>query len=217
MISLREYAKETKGITKPELIMANTAHAAFNKACHYFNIKPVMIYVNKKNGYIATAKLIEKKITKNTIGIICSAGNYPHGLIEPVPEINKVAERYNVPIHVDCCLGGYSMIFGRDIGNDVPVVDFRHSMVYTMSIDPHKYGLAPKGASLVLFKSMEIKYAGIYVYDAWTGGIYGTVSLSGSRPCASMVGAWIASMVAGKEGMRENVKDIFECINTLKK
>lgn len=217
MVSLRELGKENKGITEPEIIMSNTAHAAFNKACHYFKVKPVEVDGTKKNGYVLVAADVRRKITKNTVAIICSLGNYPHGLLDDIEGISKVAEEFNIPIHVDCCLGGYSMIFGRDVGAPIPIFDFRQKMVYSISIDPHKYGLAPKGASLVLFKNQEIKHAGIYVYETWPGGLYGTVSISGSRPCASMVGAWIATMVTGKEGMRKNVRDIYGCLTSMKK
>lgn len=147
IISLREHALAQKNIKKPELIMANTAHAAFEKACFYFKIKPIIIKVTEKTGYVLTPKQIGKRITSNTIGIICSAGNYPHGLIEPIDEIANLVSASNIPIHVDCCLGGYSMLFSADIGEKVPVFDFRLPQVFSISIDPHKYGMAPKGAS----------------------------------------------------------------------
>jgi sphinganine-1-phosphate aldolase len=47
----RDYARETRGITNPEMIVPNTVHAAFDKAAHYFNIKIHHIRVGK-NGKV---------------------------------------------------------------------------------------------------------------------------------------------------------------------
>lgn len=162
LVAMREYGLSMKGITQPEFIMPTTAHPAFNKACFYLGIKVVVVDVHKKNGYVCTASQYKKRINSNTIGVsfrsrkflivyffqlVCSAGNYPHGNIEPIDEVSKVCLQYKIPMHVDCCLGGYSMIFAKDNGIEIPTFDFRNPAVFSVSIDQHKYGLAPKGAS----------------------------------------------------------------------
>ncbi len=47
MKSYRDWAREKKGITKPEMIVPITAHAAFDKASQYFNIKTIHIPVDE--------------------------------------------------------------------------------------------------------------------------------------------------------------------------
>ncbi|HIE17212.1 MAG TPA: aspartate aminotransferase family protein, partial [Dehalococcoidia bacterium] len=43
MKTYRDWARDTKGITKPEMIVPSTAHAAFDKAAQYFNIQIIHI------------------------------------------------------------------------------------------------------------------------------------------------------------------------------
>ena len=151
-------------------------------------------------------------ITKNTIAVCVSAGNYPHGLVDPIPQVAQIVRPHKIPIHVDGCLGGYSMIFSAELGFEVPKFNFEVPEVCTISIDPHKYGLAPKGISLVLFRNSELKRAGIFVQEDWMGGCYGTPVISGSKPAASMIGGWIASLRLGKAGLRRNALLIHDAL-----
>ena len=43
----RDRAREERGITEPEMIIPITAHAAFDKAALYFNIKAVRIPIDE--------------------------------------------------------------------------------------------------------------------------------------------------------------------------
>jgi sphinganine-1-phosphate aldolase len=209
VLAYRQYALETKGITEPEIILPESIHSAFYKACYYFKVKPITVPVDKTT-YMVNVKKLKAMISKNTIAICLSGGNYPHGLVDPIPEVGKIADKKSIPIHVDCCLGGYSMIFSEELGFDVPKFNFEIPAVHTISIDPHKYGLAPKGISLVLFKNLKIKQASIFAHDDWMGGVYGTASITGSKPSASCVGAWISTLKQGKEGLRQNAKDLHD-------
>lgn len=65
---------------------------------------------------------------------------------------------------------------------------------------------------MILFKSLELKEDGIFATDSWPGGLYGTVSITGSRPSSSMVGAWIATMRLGRSGLRDSVRRISNCL-----
>jgi sphinganine-1-phosphate aldolase len=214
--SMREYAFATKGITEPELILCETAHPAFYKACNYFKIKAVRVPMDKKT-FTMDMYFFKKRITSNTIGAVGSAINYPHGLVDPLEDMAKVLKPYNIPIHADCCLGGYSMIFAKELGFDVQDGTFSNPGITTISIDPHKYGMAPKGISLLLFRNPEIKKAGIFVQEDWVGGMYGTACVTGSKPSASVAGAWIASQVVGKAGLRDAAKRMHDCLMELKR
>jgi sphinganine-1-phosphate aldolase len=211
MVSLREYAKQKKGITQPEMLITESAHAAFFKACFYFEIKVIKIPLDPKT-YTTDLRKLKKLITRNTVGVVCSGGNYPHGLVDDIEGVSRVLKPYDIPIHVDCCLGGYSMIFSEELGFDVPKFDFRVPLVTTISIDPHKYGLAPKSISILAFRKAEVKYAGMFTMGDWLGGVYGTSALGGSKQAASCVGAWLASVRFGKEGMIKQVQYIHDVL-----
>lgn len=60
-------------------------------------------------------------------------------------------------LHVDCCLGGFVLPFARRLGYSVPPFDFSVKGVTSMSADTHKYGFAPKGTSVALFRRKEVK------------------------------------------------------------
>ena len=42
----------------------------------------------------------------NTIALVGSAPQYPHGIIDPIKEIGQLGLELNIPVHVDACLGG---------------------------------------------------------------------------------------------------------------
>lgn len=210
ILSFRVVGKQ-RGITQPELLVPASAHSAFYKACDYFAIKARTVPLDPKTQLVDLRKL-KAFINSNTIGVVCSAGNYPHGLVDPIPEVAKIVRPYKLPIHVDCCLGGYSMLFAEDLGIPVPKFSFEIPEVATISIDPHKYGMAPKGVSLVLFRDPEFKKASIFVQEDWVGGVYGTPCITGSKPSSSLVGAWMATVKLGKKGLRENVRKIHQVL-----
>lgn len=64
--AFRDYAREVKGIKKPEIVMPVTAHAAFDKAAQYLNIKIRAIPVDPHN-FTVSIQTMKKAITRNTI------------------------------------------------------------------------------------------------------------------------------------------------------
>lgn len=62
----RDYARDIKGIKRPEMIVPITAHAAFDKAAQYFNIKIHYIPVNPQS-FTVSIQAMKKSITRNTI------------------------------------------------------------------------------------------------------------------------------------------------------
>ncbi|KAK6930789.1 Pyridoxal phosphate-dependent decarboxylase [Dillenia turbinata] len=217
--SSRDYMKAKKGITKPEMIIPESAHSAYDKAAQYFNIKLWRVPVNKE--FQADVKEIRRYINKNTILIVGSAPGFPHGIIDPIEELGALASRFGICCHVDLCLGGFVLPFARKLGYPIPPFDFSVQGVTSISADVHKYGLAPKGTSIVLYRNHEIrKHQFVAVlsflfdmYDIvteWSGGLYVSPTIAGSRPGSLIAGAWAAMMSLGAEGYLENTKQIME-------
>lgn len=195
----REWAKENKpNIKEPELIMPVSAHPAFNKGGHYFGVKVTTIPTG--NDYRANVKAMEQAITENTIMLVGSSPSYPQGVIDPIEEIASLAKKNDLLMHVDACVGGIVLPYYRKLGADLPNFDFSVDGVTSMSVDLHKYGYAAKGASVVLYKSKELRRHQFYVTTDWPGGMYGSPAVLGTRPGGAIAAAWAIMNYLGDAG-----------------
>ncbi|KAL6626541.1 hypothetical protein ACP70R_030267 [Stipagrostis hirtigluma subsp. patula] len=220
----RDYMRSKKGITKPEMIIAESAHSAYDKAAQYFNIKVRRVPVNKE--FLADVKGFRRCINGNTIMMVGSAPGFPHGLIDPIEELGELASRYDICLHVDLCLGGFVLPFARKLGYPIPPFDFSVKGVTSISSDVHKYGLAPKGTSVVLYRNHEIRKIldiinefsiNLLLVTEWTGGLYVSPTIAGSRPGGLIAGAWAAMMSLGLNGYLENTSRIMEVSKKIQK
>lgn len=104
--------------------------------------------------------------------VVASAYGYPHGVIDPIPQIAKVTTSRGICLHVDACLGGFVLPFAAKLGRPIPSFDFSVEGVTSMSVDTHKYGMAHKGTSVVLYRSPELRRCQYTRISEWTGGLY---------------------------------------------
>jgi len=210
MKTYRDRGLKKFNITEPEIIIPVTAHAAFLKACSYFTIKPILVEVNEKD-FKVDPKKVESLITKNTVAIVGSSPCFSVGIIDPIEELAKIAEKHNIGLHVDCCLGGFFLPFAKKFKeNEIPNFDFSVKGVSSISADTHKYGFSTKGTSLVLFNSKELKSFMFFIASEWTGGIYASATIAGSRPGALIATAWTSLMALGEDGYTEINKKIMK-------
>lgn len=213
--SAREYFKKVRKKTGiPEVILPATAHPAFQKACHYFGLKAVAVPVG--NDFKADVQAMSAAITRNTALIVASAPSYPQGLIDPIEEISEVARKQKILCHVDSCIGGFMLPFIKKLGYPVPAFDFALPGVTSMSVDIHKYGYSAKGASVILYRNAEIRKHQFFVYTSWSGGIYGSSAISGSRPGGSIAAAWAAIKGIGEKGYLDLAKGTMDTTDRLK-
>ena len=208
MKTYRDWARETKGITKPEMIVPVTAHAAFDKASQYFNIKTIHIPVDE--NFRADVSAAKKAINKNTIVIVGSAPSFPHGAIDPIEELSELARERGIGFHTDACLGGFVLPWAERLGYPVPKFDFRLAGVTSMSADTHKYGYAAKGTSVVLYRGFELLHHQYYTATDWPGGLYFSPTFAGSRPGALSAACWAALTSIGEQGYLDATKRILE-------
>lgn len=201
-------------IRRPELVAPRTLHVAFDKACHYFGLRARYTDVDADGQAIVPA--LERAITRNTVLIAASAPQYITGTIDPIPEIGALAARRRIPFHVDACFGGFILPWLERIGVALPVFDFRVDGVTSMSADVHKYGFAPKGASVVLYRDMSHLRHQFYVRTDWPGGIYISPSMQGSRPGGAIAAAWASLMAMGEDGFVERAREAMEIADRLR-
>lgn len=207
-LAYRELAKE-KGIKEPEMIISETAHAAFDKAAWYFGIRLVKIAYNYQTGQVY-AKKLKSAVNRNTCMIAISFPNYCNGNFDDSETIAAFCHSKGVPLHVDCCLGGFLAPFAEQCGLKIPKFDFRLPGVTSISCDHHKYGLAPKGVSVIMFKDKTYRSPCMFALTSWPGGIYATSGIGGSRSGAASAGAWIAMCYFGFTGYKERADAIFK-------
>lgn len=183
----------------PISILPETAHTAFRKGAAYFKIK-VHLVPCPGPSYKASISHISRLINRNTILLVGSAPNFPHGIIDDITSLSKLALSHKLPLHVDCCLGSFIVPFLTRAGFDAEPFDFALPGVTSISCDTHKYGFAPKGNSVVLYRSKALRKYQYFVDAEWSGGVYASPSIAGSRPGALIAGAWASLMSTGEEG-----------------
>lgn len=215
MKTYRDWARDVKGITHPEMVVPTTAHAAFDKASQYFNIKTVHIPVDE--NYRADVNAARKAITHNTVVMVGSAPSFPHGAIDPIQEMSELARQRGIGFHVDACLGGFVLPWAEKLGYPVPPFDFRLLGVTSMSADTHKYGYAAKGTSVVLYRGKDLRHYQFYTATDWPGGLYFSPTFAGSRPGALSAACWAAMTSIGADGYLAATKKILETADSIKK
>jgi len=203
----REWAKAVKGITEPEIIIPCSAHAAFDKAGHYFNIKDVNVPVDTMTRQTNESR-IRRAINANTIMLVGSAVNFPDGAMDDIPALGALAKKHNIGLHVDCCLGSFIVPFLEKAGFPTRLFDFRIPGVTAISCDTHKYGFAPKGSSVIMYRDQSLRQYQYFVMPDWPGGVYGSPSIAGSRPGALIAGTWAVMQYMGENGYLESCRSI---------
>jgi glutamate/tyrosine decarboxylase-like PLP-dependent enzyme len=214
MKTYRDWALDTKGITKPELIIPVTAHAAFEKAAQYFGIKLIKVPVGP--DFRADVEAMRKAINANTIAMAGSAPSFPHGVIDPIEELSYLAREKGIGFHTDACLGGFVLPWAERLGYEVPKFDFRLPGVTSMSVDTHKYGYAAKGTSVVLYRNPAFRHYQYYITSEWPGGLYFSPTFAGSRPGALSAVCWAGMISIGENGYLNATRAILETAEKIK-
>lgn len=202
----RDYAR-ARGIKYPEIVVPVTAHAAFDKGAQYFDLKIRHVAVDPKTWKLDVAAM-KRAITKNTCMLVGSYPGFPHGVIDPIEDIAKLGLRYNIPVHVDCCLGGFLVCFMKHVGFSIPPFDFSVDGVTSISADTHKYAYAPKGSSIIMYSEPKYRSFQYFACTDWPGGVYASPSFAGSRAGAVLAATWAAMMYTGLDGYLEATRNI---------
>lgn len=205
----RDYARAERGIRHPEIIIPVTAHPAFDKAAAYFGMRVRHVPVDP-NTTTVDIQAMRKAISRNTCMLVGSAPNYPYGTMDDIESIAALGCRYNVPVHVDACLGGFVIIFMAEAGFKLPSFDFKVPGVTSISADTHKYGFAPKGSSVILYSEPKFRHHQFCVSTDWPGGVYGSPTVNGSRAGGIIAACWATLMYFGLEGYVDATKKIVQ-------
>ncbi|MEL7110562.1 MAG: aspartate aminotransferase family protein [Pseudomonadota bacterium] len=201
MKTARDYARaKGRAQARANIVLPYSAHLAFDKAAHLMDVEVRRIPIKTDGTFEADASAMGEACDQDTIMIVGSAPNFPHGIIDPIEVLSDIAVAKGLWLHVDACVGGYFAPFARMNGVPVPAFDFELCGVHSMSADLHKYGYAAKGASTVLFRSEELFEHMPFDMNAWSGAPMKTPTLAGTRPGGAISAAWAVMNHLGVEG-----------------
>jgi sphinganine-1-phosphate aldolase len=193
---------------RPNMIKPETAHPAFSKAGHLFGVEMRIAPVDPMTTQV-DLEWVRANIDANTIALIGSASNYGYGTIDPIEELGALALEYNIGLHVDGCLGGFILPFGRELGYDIAPFDFSVPGVTSISADTHKYGYALKGTSVLCFADQALRNDQYFYLTDWSGGKYCSPGMDGSRSGGLLAATWAAMIHLGRSGYRRYAEKIF--------
>ncbi len=211
----RDMAKDKRRVKKPEMIIPETAHVAWYKASDYFGVKIRRVPLDA--NLVPDLKKLKKMINRNTVMILASAPEYPHGTIDPIEAMGEIAQEKNIPLHVDACVGGFILPFMEMNGETLPKWDYRVPGVTSISADIHKYGYAAKGASTITYRNLNYLRYQMFVQPDWSGGVFASSALLGTRPGGAYAGAWAALQYFGIDGYKKLADETLQAVNKLKK
>jgi glutamate/tyrosine decarboxylase-like PLP-dependent enzyme len=197
----RDHFREQRPtVGRPRVIVPRTAHPAFDKAAHYLDVDIVRAPVGP--DLRCDVARLQAQIDARTMLIAGSAPCYPYGVYDPIEQLGQLAAARHVWLHVDACLGGFLAPFAREEGYAVPRFDLSIPGVTSLSADLHKYGFSAKGASVLLYRSSELKARQGFHFKEWPRGSYSTETFLGTRPGGAIASAWAVSQYLGRAGYR---------------
>nr|WP_295161864.1 tyrosine decarboxylase MfnA [uncultured Methanobrevibacter sp.] len=192
----RNHARKYKGIADGEIIIPESAHFSFKKAADMLNLNIVEAKLDE--NYKIDVDALKDVISDKTVAIVAIAGTTELGLIDPIEEISQIAHENNIYFHVDAAFGGFSIPFLKEIGYDLPVFDFSLPGVCSITVDPHKMGLAPIPAGGIIFRKEE--YLNVMAVDSPYLTVKTQSTVVGTRIGASSAATYAIMKYFGREG-----------------
>ena len=193
---------------QPEVVLPESAHFSFTKICNLLNLKP--IYADLDNSFKVDLSSVEKCVNKNTVAIVGTAGTAELGTVDPIEELSKIALDHNVWLHVDAAFGGLVIPFLKSSKSQF---DFSLEGVKSVTVDPHKMGMAAIPAGGIIFKDAEaldfIKTETPYLTDQFQYTFVGT------RTGASAASAWAVFQNLGMDGFKKIVSKCMKSTRVL--
>ena len=214
VLAARDRAMAERGLTDPEIVLPVSAHAAFHKGAHMFGLRTRTVPVT--DGWTTDLDAMADAVGPDTALVVASAPQYPQGTVDPVPEVASMAAEVGASCHVDACMGGFVLPFAEMEGRMTQPWDFRVDGVTSISADLHKLGYAPKGVSVILHRSRELRRYQTFDFDGWLAGRYITPNMQGTRSGLPMAAAWAVLQYLGVDGYRRLVRTTLETADSIR-
>jgi len=210
MMAMRA-ARNSNKINNPEIIVPKSAHFSFKKAADMLCMEIKEAELDK--NYCVDVESVKELISDKTVAVVGVAGTTELGKIDPIPDLSKVCLDKDIYLHVDAAFGGFIIPFLNEIGYNLPEFDFKLDGVCSMTIDPHKMGLAPIPTGGILFREKKyldnISIETPYLTEKKQSTIVGT------RTGASAAATWALMMYLGYDGYTNIAKRCMELTELL--
>jgi glutamate/tyrosine decarboxylase-like PLP-dependent enzyme len=210
----RDWGRNERVTNRPNMVLATSAHAAFEKASHYFEVESRRIPVGP--DFRADVDAMADAIDDDTVLVVGSAPTYPQGVIDPIFDLAALASERGILCHVDACLGGFILPFLGALGHVDKQWDFTVPGVTSISADLHKYGYGSKGVSVVLYRTAELARLQPFLTTNWLGGLYGSPSMAGTRPAGPIAAGWAVLHFLGEDGYLRLTEDTYRAARALR-
>lgn len=200
-------ARNIADAKNPEVVLPKSAHFSFEKICGMLQLKPV--YADLDDSFRVNPVSVEKCISNSTVAIVGVAGTPELGVVDPIEKLSEIALSHKVYLHVDAAFGGLVIPF---LSNDWRF-DFSLKGVQSITVDPHKMGLATIPAGGILFREDKIldfiKTKTPYLTED------GQYTFVGTRTGASAAATWAVFNFLGREGFKKIVDDCLQVTSFL--
>jgi sphinganine-1-phosphate aldolase len=200
-------------LTTPRLVIPSTAHAAFAKAAHYLRVALDVVPVGDDRR--ADPAAMAAAIGPDTVLVVGSAPSYAHGVVDPIPQLAAIAAERGVRFHVDACFGGWVLPYLRRLGADLPAFDLSLPGVTSISVDLHKYAYAPKGVSILLHRTEELRRPQYFAYAGWPGYTMINPVISSTRSGGPIAAALATLRSIGDAGYLELAGQVRDAVAVL--
>lgn len=137
---------------------------------------------------------LETLLQAGTVGtVVATLGTTGLGVVDPLPGILALREKYGFRVHVDAAYGGYFTL-ASETGAATKHAFAGIAEADSAVVDPHKHGLQPYGCGCVLFRDPAVgalyRHDSPYTYFSSAELHLGEISLECSRPGAAAVALW---------------------------
>jgi len=190
--------REGRSLSRMNMVLPESAHAALEKGADYFDVESRRIPVT--SDWRVDVAAMAAAIDDETILVVGSAPQYPQGVVDPIAEIAALAAQRNINCHVDACMGGVTLPYLELLGEEITPWDFRVNGVTSISIDLHKYGYTSKGAGVLLHRNKLLRSDQTFITDNWLGGFYGSSGILGTKSGGPIASAWAVMHHLGSDG-----------------
>lgn len=214
MLVNRERAA-SRGVDRPEILAPYSAHAAYAKAAKYFGMEYVTYPC--RDDYRADVREARRLVNDRTAVVVASAMSFSHSIIDPITELAAIAADSGIGCHVDACVGGFVLPFLERLGYDVEPWDFRVPGVTEISLDLHKYGYSTKGSSIILHRDPDWVEHQFFLFDGWSGPMYGTPAMPGARSATGIAAGWAVLTHLGIDGYTQLTREIMEVAHIVRR
>ncbi len=195
---------------REEVVLPESAHFSFLKALDLLRLTPRWVRLDELGR--ARVEDFRRWVGHRTAAVVAVAGTTELGAVDPIPEIGRIAEEARVPLHVDAAFGGFVLPFLEGKGPP-PAFDLEVPGVTSLAVDPHKMGMAPVPAGVLLLRHREasssIAVASPYLSSPEASGLLGT------RASSSVAATYAALTSLGVQGYRRGIARVLDLTRRL--